>query len=184
MLGMGRRGAIIGKGPVSSSNEVAILRTSLSFYENRDTLIYLLPVFSFDAEVEGIYVITSGVPDEPKVRNVHCSFYFYLSVIHLFVSVNESDSNKCLTQCKSKYSRLPITRTLRGNREKFQLSKIKLYRKRPEGKWQLLRVSGRFELKLSGVDCFLKIVDLALTKPIFLLVLLFTFHATKVTGKW
>ena len=50
-------------------------------------------------------------------------------------------------------TRLPIILTFRGNRKiscyrEFELSTVKLYRKRSEGKWKLLRarVSGRFEL--------------------------------------
>ena len=45
-----------------------------------------------------------------------------------------------------KYSRLPIIRTFRGNRKKFELSRVKLYGKWSEGNWKLLRVNGRFEL--------------------------------------
>ena len=51
------------------------------------------------------------------------------------------------------YSRLP-TIILKPSRERensssdreFELSRVKLYRKRSEGKCKLLRVSGRFEL--------------------------------------
>ena len=49
------------------------------------------------------------------------------------------------------HSRLPLIRTFKGNRKKFELSRVrvvevKLYRKWSEGKWKFLRVSGRFEL--------------------------------------
>ena len=47
-------------------------------------------------------------------------------------------------------SQLPIIQTFKGNRKKFELSRVKLYRKCSEGKWKLLQVSGRFELP--GVD--------------------------------
>ena len=44
------------------------------------------------------------------------------------------------------YSRLPITQTFGENWKRFELSRIKLYRKWPDRKRKLLRVSGRFEL--------------------------------------
>lgn len=50
------------------------------------------------------------------------------------------------------HSRLPLIRTFKGNRKKFEfnreleLSRVKLYRRWSEGKWKLRRVSGRFKL--------------------------------------
>ena len=40
--------------------------------------------------------------------------------------------NKC-DNIKTNYSRIPITRTFKGNRKQFELSRVKLYRKRSEG---------------------------------------------------
>lgn len=46
-----------------------------------------MPRINFDflihAEVEGIYVITSGVPDEPKVTELTPLFIFVISTITL-----------------------------------------------------------------------------------------------------
>ena len=54
-------------------------------------------------------------------------------------------------------SPLPIIPTFEGNRKTFELLKVKLYRKRPEGKSKLLRVSGRFKLlrvRVNGIGLY------------------------------
>ena len=54
------------------------------------------------------------------------------------------------------YSRLPTTRTFRANRKWFALSEVRviegIYRKWPERKWKLLRVTGRFEFRKRGFE--------------------------------
>ena len=60
------------------------------------------------------------------------------------------------------YSWIPITRTLKENRKRFELSgaellRVKLVRKWPEGETKKVRVSGRFELIYRGFNCNLKI---------------------------
>ena len=42
--------------------------------------------------------------------------------------------------------KVPITQMFRGSTKRFQLSRVKLYRKWPERKWKLLRLTGRFKL--------------------------------------
>ena len=42
--------------------------------------IFLIIVFLFYSEVEGIYVITSGVPDEPKVTD-NVLLFAYVKVL-------------------------------------------------------------------------------------------------------
>ena len=44
-------------------------------------LIHLLYIFVLHTEVEGIYVITSGVPDEPKVAEL--ALFIYLRRLRL-----------------------------------------------------------------------------------------------------
>ena len=43
---------------------------------------YLLYIFFLHTEVEGIYVITSGVPDEPKVTEL--ALFIYLRRLRFF----------------------------------------------------------------------------------------------------
>ena len=88
--------------------------------------------------------VLSEFSSSEKVHGLR-NFYFYCMDI-------TSTVNKCSGKEKWKrksciiYSRLPIIRTFKVNRKKFELSGIrvikgKIYRKRSDGKWKLLRVS-------------------------------------------